>query len=239
MTTISRDRWLILAAEGVAIIVSILLAFAIDAWWEERVTRQQEVALLVSLHADFQASQAHLQQWVVGNRFIERNATELLQRLRSANRDERITVSGEQLVAAISTPTYDPTDSTLQVAMASGQLELIRSAELRKELATWRQLLDDTSEDESLIREIVVHRLIPVLSEQVRLGYLLDFGPVVDLFLGRPHPIAADQIEIRVNSSLEAVIAERLFHTKFVAQGLTDLSESQARILDLLAPYVD
>ncbi len=32
---VSRERWLLLLAETAAIVASILLAFAIDAWWQE------------------------------------------------------------------------------------------------------------------------------------------------------------------------------------------------------------
>lgn len=234
MGTVSRDRWLVLAIEGTAIVVSILLAFAIDAWWEERAERRQESELLAGLHADFYASQAHLEEWLAGNRVVQRTATELLERVRTAQRDELITVSGDLIVGAISTPTYSPTDSTLQAAISSGQIELIRSDGLRKELAVWGQLLGDTSEDEVLIREIVVHRLVPVISRQVRLGYLLDFGPTVDLFLGKANPAGQIMIELRADPELEAAVAERLFHTGFVVQGLADLYQSQARILELL-----
>jgi hypothetical protein len=237
MTKISRDRWLILAAEGAAIVISILLAFAIDAWWDKRAERNQEAALLASLHADFQASQAHLENWLEGNRFVERTTTEFLEQIRTAGRNEPISVLGEHVVGAISTPTYSPTDSTLRAAISSGQIELIRSEDLRKELAVWSQLLDDTSEDELLIREIIVHRLVPVLSRQVRLGYLLEFGPVVDLFLRKPNPIARQPVELRADPELEAALAERLFHTGFVVQGLADLYASQARILELLKKH--
>lgn len=238
MTTIPRERLVILAAEGVAIVASILLAFAIDAWWDDRLERRQEAALLDDLYADFEASQAHLQQWLSGNRFIERSTASLLDRLRSAEPDERVTVTGDLLVGAVSTPTYTPTDSTLRVAIASGQLELIQNADLRKELAAWQQLLEDTREDEILIREIVVHRVIPVLSGQVRLGYVLDFDIIVGLFFGQSTAFAGQQFELRADSALEAAVAERLFHTKFVVQGLSDLAASQARILDLLTKQV-
>ena len=52
--------WLRIITEGVAIVASILLAFAIDAWWQRRAELEQANALVVSLYADFEASQAHL-----------------------------------------------------------------------------------------------------------------------------------------------------------------------------------
>ena len=45
--------WKRLSVEAAAIVVSILLAFAIDAWWEERLERKEEAEQLVRLHAEF------------------------------------------------------------------------------------------------------------------------------------------------------------------------------------------
>ncbi|MCH8335186.1 MAG: hypothetical protein IIC61_04755 [Proteobacteria bacterium] len=53
--------WLRIITEGAAIAASILLAFAIDAWWQRRPELEQANALVASLYADFQASLAHLE----------------------------------------------------------------------------------------------------------------------------------------------------------------------------------
>jgi hypothetical protein len=183
MNVISRDRWLILAAEGAAIVLSILLAFAIDAWWQRRAELRQAHDLVVSLQADFQASQAHLERWFAGTRRINHATTELLQHISDAERDEEISVPLELIVAAIGAPTYSPVDSTLEAAISSGQIDLIEDSEIRSTLAIWRQQLDDTSEDELLIREIVVHQLVPELSEHVRLADAFNFKTLTDWFL--------------------------------------------------------
>ena len=46
--------WLRLGAESVAIVGSILLAFAIDAWWDARVERTEEQAHLMALQDQFE-----------------------------------------------------------------------------------------------------------------------------------------------------------------------------------------
>ena len=53
MTTIENIPWKRLSVEALAIVGSILLAFAIDAWWEERLDRQIERNDLERLHAEF------------------------------------------------------------------------------------------------------------------------------------------------------------------------------------------
>ena len=53
MTTHQKLPWKRLFAEGTAIVLSILLAFAIDAWWEDRSDQQAEQLLFQRLKADF------------------------------------------------------------------------------------------------------------------------------------------------------------------------------------------
>ena len=44
------------AIEATAIVLSILLAFAIDAWWEQRGLDADAAVLISGLRADFEAS---------------------------------------------------------------------------------------------------------------------------------------------------------------------------------------
>jgi len=56
----SRVPWLRIGAESVAIVSSILLAFAINAWWDNRQQAAAEHAFLQSLLEDLQAKQQRL-----------------------------------------------------------------------------------------------------------------------------------------------------------------------------------
>jgi hypothetical protein len=140
----------------------------------------------------------------------------------------------EWVVAAIGAPTYSPTDATLQAAISSGQIELIEDVELRTRLALWRQQLDDTQEDELLIREVVVHHLVPALSQQIRLSRAFDFDTIVGWFLNQRTPDANDELRLRASTMLEGALAERIFYTTFVVQGLADIQKTQTEILRLL-----
>lgn len=239
MNVISRDRWLILAAEGAAIVLSILLAFAIDAWWQRRAELRQAHDLVVSLQADFQASQAHLERWLAGTRRINHATKELLQNISDAERGEEISVPFELIVAAIGAPTYSPVDSTLEAAFSSGQIDLIEDSEIRSTLAIWRQQLDDTSEDEILIREIVVHQLVPELSEHVRLAEAFDFKTLTDWFLDQSDLTLDQPVQLPATTRLEAALAERVFYSTFVVGGLSDIYETQAEILRLLGERLE
>ena len=55
-----RLPWLRLFAEGIAIVVSILLAFAIQAWWEELGERRAEAELIVNLSEAVETSRGQI-----------------------------------------------------------------------------------------------------------------------------------------------------------------------------------
>jgi len=232
MPEFSRIPWARLLAEGTAVVISILLAFAIDAWWDRRAETIQATAVLRGLHADFRDSQRHLEQWLTGNRKIQRGTAILLEKIRSAEHNSLVPVTAEMILAPIGAPTYDPTTSTLDAVLATGRLDLIENDELRDELALWRQQLADTREDEFLIRDIVVHRLVPLVARQVRLGFA--FEQIHSWFIGESEGSFEDPIELLSGPELEGVLAQRLFYTNYVVEGQSQIYETQARILELL-----
>jgi hypothetical protein len=103
--------WARILAEGGAIVISILLAFWIDAWWQRQTELREAEALNAGLYADFQMSQEHLQEWLSGNERTLQTTTEFLAALRGAKVDEQVTAPHAWVVAAIAAPTYSPTDT--------------------------------------------------------------------------------------------------------------------------------
>ena len=57
MADLQKIQWRRIAVESVAIVISILFAFAIDAWWEERQERVEETEILVGLEQEFRETQ--------------------------------------------------------------------------------------------------------------------------------------------------------------------------------------
>lgn len=237
MRRLKEPAWLQIGAEALAIVASILLAFAIDAWWQNRAEDKRAAAIVASLHADFSASQQHLATWLGGNRRILAAARELLRRIEAVASGTEIDVPPELIVGVIGAPTYSPTDSALQAALATGEIELIESGKLLELLAVWRQQLDDTAEDEILLRKIVVEQLVPELGTQVRLGAAFDFERLTRWFVeARPVDLPSP-VRLRATSRLEGILAERVFYTTFVVDGLTQMQQTQADILELLEDY--
>ena len=62
MINAEKIPWKRLSIEAAAIVTSILLAFAIDAWWDERVSHGRSVAQLNTLSTEFVEVQSQLQR---------------------------------------------------------------------------------------------------------------------------------------------------------------------------------
>lgn len=142
-----------LVPEMIAIVVSILLAFSIDAAWEARSQRLREHQALSGLQADFLETQKEVQDFVDhGQRRITRLealAAVATGRAPAPSRDSINFLLGE----IIWFNKLDPTTSTLYALQGSGELGILRNERLRRLLATWETDLGDTKEDESLLMQ--------------------------------------------------------------------------------------
>jgi len=63
MTAANNIQWKRLSIEAFAIVISILLAFAIDAWWENSKTAEDEFESLELIRRDLRETQAQLQSY--------------------------------------------------------------------------------------------------------------------------------------------------------------------------------
>lgn len=150
-----------LLIEGVVIVVSILLAFGIDAAWEERGERRSERLALQALHAE-----------AVGNRELLRTVVERVRADVARSEDfydrplaELETLPQEfassQVLQSLWRPnTYSLKDGALEGLVRAGRLELIQSSSLRQRLVDWQGEASDLDERHSVLasleREIMV-----------------------------------------------------------------------------------
>ena len=228
-----------LALEALAIVGSILLAFAIDAWWQQRVELKQADALIADLHADFEVSQVHLAEWLAGNQWIQRSSSELLDNIKNAETDEVISVRHETIVGSIGAATYDPISSTLDAMISSGQINLIEDIQIRNALALWQQKLADTREDEDLVREITLRELVPALAEQVRLGRAFEFDRLHATFIDPASAERIERVQILATTRLEGALGSRVFYSTYIVTGLAEIFDMQADILKMLEKHMD
>lgn len=135
--------WKSIAVEAAAIVVSILLAFAIDAWWTEKKESDVEHVALQALRSDFISSREQMRVVLL----TLEQARENFARFQSATPAELAEIDPDAIRPIISAlfknHTFDPVTATLDALANDGRLGLISDAQLLRHLSRWRSDLDN------------------------------------------------------------------------------------------------
>jgi hypothetical protein len=242
MSEVARGwRWGRVVAEGLLIVLSILLAFGIEAWWGRRGERNAEVEALQGLRDDFVENLGRLAS-AKSSHFEIRDASVRL--LAMTGPDAATTASDltmdTLIMALIGGPKVFPVTATYDALIASGRIDLLESAALRRELARWSTVIADLGEVEREARAQMDQRLLP---------FLWDYVPVVTLDLNvlseyeewdlEPSRFPSryrellrsirfeNAVEERMNSSRHAI--DRVTAAEDVAQSVLSLVEGELR----------
>ena len=224
-----------LLLEGIVIVLSILLAFALDTWWDERIERSEEIAILNNLEQEFRAAQAQFDFYYGWHERIERAVAQTLQTAReaSARGSVSITVPDTAVALVYLSPTFDPRLGTLDGLLASGRLRLIRDPELRHALAGWPGLLREGTEEEEKALRHVATQLDPVFRQRMDIS-----GPLGMLLPLTEGSLSTEQTHAEslmpVDTEVLAVLALRHVHEDHGLDDLGDVHEEIGRILLLI-----
>jgi hypothetical protein len=141
-------------------VVSILLAFGIDAWWDGRQERDEEREILLGLQAEFVDLHARLVGLAEFNRQgirrLEQFLSDTMPRLEARDVDAA-------LYAATIVNVLDQ-GGALDALLASGRLELIQDRALRDRLAKWPDWLEDIHTNDLSGRDFAMREISPLLA---------------------------------------------------------------------------
>ena len=169
MSVRQEISWLRLAAESAAVVASILLAFAIDAWWQDRNELATEQRILNALLAEFEENGELLR---LATEDYERGYSDAIRMLTYLDdgTDDIDPSEFDQLIRGLlfSRSTHLETGAH-DALIASGELSLIRDESLRNRLAAWPSYLNEWSEEEEAVFAFGDEYLVPYLSDSVRL----------------------------------------------------------------------
>ncbi len=134
--------WLRIAVQGVVIVGSILLAFAIDAAWDVRQDRVQETAYLAGILVDLRSDSTDL----VDRQVTAIRGMEAADRLLDLRRDPGSTASADSLAAwflhAAFVDNFQVLDHTYREVLGAGGLSVIRDEWLRRQIADYYRSIE-------------------------------------------------------------------------------------------------
>ena len=125
------------ATEGVAIVVSILLAFWIDTWWEDRKEARLEVVYLLELREDFEQNKIRLQDEIAEIEETARSMSALQEQSALDSPSMSVSELNENFSLIINMSTFYPVNRAYANMTGSGDLKLIRSRPLQNALAEY------------------------------------------------------------------------------------------------------
>ena len=229
--------WGRILAEGVLIVVSILLAFGLQAWWVNVGEQRAEIDALANLRNDFDETARHLTTASERHRLILDSSFRLLAMTGPSPPPSINELLVDSLVMELlGGPTVFPVTGTLDALVGSGRLDLLSNSELRRELAAWSTAMADLSLRELEARAQMVERFLPLI---------WDFVPVVSLDLTTLSEIYGDTglTPSRFSRRYEAMLTDRRFENAVEARmdasvvslnRLTRAEEIVGRILKLV-----
>lgn len=144
---VEPKRWGRLVAEIVAIILSILAAFAIDAWWDGRKEVAEAAEILNGLIEEFSENADRIDETLV----LSLRGRAGLQHFMSSSPEELASTAAQLGLDAVYEPfvrtwSVSPTVGFLRTTINSGKLALVEGADLRAALARFEGLQADVSE---------------------------------------------------------------------------------------------
>ena len=225
MNQSQRIPWNRLAAEGFVVVVSILLAFAIDAWWDGYQENQREDRQLAAMRVEFSTSSVAIDEVFEAIEQHAKGVDELMSLLKSAKSDS-VQVPGQLLGYAIGWRTSDVSTSTLDTLIASGDLNQLENESLRRDLAAFPAFLLNVTEDEVMAMEF---------AESTMASFMAREGLAEAAYSNRPGldwPSALESATVIPSEEFIGLLMARRVHFNF---SLLQLPQIKVYLEDLIS----
>lgn len=166
---IPNISWARLFVEGTAVVLSILLAFSIDAAWDQRQQLEADVAQLSGLYEELQSHKELLAEAIAAHRRTTEYGYELLNIIsveQSSDDEARVT---ELLDGLMDFYRINAPFGSLETAISSGTIARMQRKEFSSELASWPTAIEDLMEEQDTSGTILVVELYAKLGRMVSL----------------------------------------------------------------------
>ncbi len=225
-----------LAVEGVVIVASILLAFALQAWWDDRQEEEIEQEMLAALQTELDGALEMLDSQVEAHVAHGEATIMLADRLVAAGEGEAVTVDEQVIVHLLNNPTFDPPSGIANALLASGQTSVLANADLRAALGRWPAAIADGYEDQIMLLETGSRHLAPLLQRSI-LNMGGAYAANAEQESGRQFSseLTGRDAEITASAELWNALYERHARTKIAMADLARTREQLIELIDLVA----
>ena len=146
--TASRINWHQALAEVALIMAGILIALAVDSWWDEKLERNAELEYLRSLQSDFEANKSSLQEQFIKEERILSLGKTLHSHIESGFREISSADLNELIGEFYWLFEWQPITGTYDEMLGSGRLLYLRNRLLRNKLSQYVHRLEEINATE-------------------------------------------------------------------------------------------
>ena len=237
MTANENTAWKRLSVEAAAIVGSILLAFAIDAWWAERMDRVAEREELLRLYDEFSLNRERLDAWIGEEGLVYRERKSAI-RVSDAvdaalkNGSQTVLVHDVDVAAMLQTPTFEANSPVFESLVRSGRMEIIENRAVVNAISTWERELRGASDIEQRGVRFVYDHLVPALSNNNIRHILLNQFVINSI----------DQsavTEIRVNVLIVNLSVQRFSQLDQIHRTLTRVRDSADQAMAAISEFLN
>ena len=224
--------WKRISVEAAAIVASILLAFAIDAWWEERGERNAEIVLLERLRADFIEVQSALNLVEEEHRDAREACIFFMDMATGESLPATADVDFMVALVFLASRTFNPGSGAVASFHSSEGARLVRNQSLADKLLAWSGLVEELQEEEANLQKGVAERWAPYIASRVNIGPYI--AAVDDLVTGIPSHIStpATRVSLIVDDEFMNHVLDRF---KWQQLALRDIEPVHTAVEDILS----
>lgn len=221
--------------EGIVIVASILVAFALDASWANFQETKVERRVLGELQDEFEAAKSRIVFSIAELESAIEASLELTEHLGSDTEPLKSDAAEDLFNKALSLNTLEVPTSVLDSIIASGQVRLISNSALRKALSRWPAFVSDVREN---------HEWHRVESDEYLIPYLAQFLSIRDASISgglemTPGTFEYGVVKMQRDPVFEGRLTWRILRQQAtLAESITLLAETN-RLLALTAAEVE
>jgi hypothetical protein len=227
------SQWRRLLVEVVAIVGSILLAFAIDAWWDDRSDKIRLVGAIQNIADEVKDAREEIENAVKRNTF----RIDGLRRFLSFQPDELQALPDDALLSfsdVFYTPSpFDSSGYALQGFLAGGNLEIVADDELRSALIAWAQFPNEIERDYAESLQLSMALFERMVHHGVYVAFRNETG---DLAIPDAFQLRDVLVSLRRDGMATEAMAQYLFYFEDFNSQLAEGIEYADRVLSASQP---
>jgi len=240
-TRVGSFAWLVLQAASV--VAGILLAFAIDAWWSNRIENREKNAALVAIRQELIDAREDVQKQRVYRRAMRQTEKALMEAIAKGRYEDKEKTLDHRISELLYWSSWD-TGDVIQRLPSSAHFTAIESPHLRQALISWQsvrsELASVSDQDFKMYWEVTM----PYLARNASLPQLMNVayqkGRAGDGFGTDPDAI------VPLGSSVDhsVLLAKPEFAAVVVVKGTADTDvllnlEATQKAIDNLIELID